>query len=561
MSAKEAQTYDAIVVGSGMTGGWAAKELTESGLKTLVLERGRLVEHIKDYPTANKDPWELDYGNELSVKDKEEYYVQKNVFNFKQDTKHFFVKDVDHPYNQVKPFNWIRGYQTGGKSLMWSRHCFRWSDLDFEANAKEGIGIDWPIRYRDIAPWYDRIEEFIGVSGENAGLPQLPDQKLLPPLEMNCIEEHVKKQIAARYDDRKMIVARVAILTRPHNGRGRCQSRNMCARGCPYGAYFSSNSSTLPAAAKTGNMTLRPFSIVHSLIYDADKNRVTGVRVIDAETRETHEYFSKIVFLNSGTLNTTLILMNSTSRHFPNGFANSSGVLGNYLMDHQEAGGAIGFYQGFEDKYYHGRKPNGMYIPRFRNVKEKRSDYVRGFAYECYSGRGGWQGGYYRMGMGEDFKNDITRPGPWQMLLIGYGECLPNVKNKVTLNTDKKDQWGLPTLNVDMQYGENELTMRKDMQASAEEILRTSGMKNVGPLSLHPTPGGCIHEMGTARMGNDPKTSVLNRFNQCHDVPNLFVTDGSCMVSTACQNPSLTYMALTARACDFAVKEMKKGKL
>ncbi|HYL98835.1 MAG TPA: GMC family oxidoreductase, partial [Blastocatellia bacterium] len=405
------------------------------------------------------------------------------------------------------------------------------------------------------------IEEFIGVSGENAGLPQLPDQKLLPALEMNCLEKHVKERIAAHYNDRKMIVARVAVLTVPHNGRGRCQSRNLCARGCPYGAYFSSNSSTLPAAAKTGNMTLRPFSIVQSLIYDADKNRVTGVRVIDAETHDTYEFFSKIVFLNSGTLNSTLILMNSSSRHFPNGFANSSGVLGHYLMDHQEAGGAIGIYDGFEDKYYHGRKPNGMYIPRFRNVAEKRSDYVRGFAYECYSGRSNWQQGYYRPGMGADFKDEISKPGPWNMLLIGYGECLPNYNNQVTLNKDKKDRWGLPTLNLDMRYAENELTMRKDMQSSAEEILAAGGMKNISPLPLFPTPGGCIHEMGTARMGNDPKASVLIRFNQSHDVPNLFITDGSCMASTACQNPSLTYMALTARACDYAVTELKKGNL
>jgi len=561
MSAKESHTYDAIVVGSGMSGGWSAKELTEKGLKTLVLERGRHVEHIKDYPTADKEPWDLPYANALSLRDQEEYFIQKKVYNFKQDTRHFFVKDTDHPYNQIKPFNWMRGYQTGGKSLMWARHCFRLSDLDFEANAKEGISIDWPIRYRDIAPWYDYVEEFIGISGENAGLAQLPDQNLLPPLEMNCLERHVKQRIASHYSDRRMIVARVAVLTRPHKGRGRCQSRNMCARGCPFGAYFSSNSATLPAAAKTGNLTLRPFSIVHSLIYDADKKRATGVRVIDAETKEMHEYFARIIFLNAGMLNTTLILMNSTSEHFPNGFANSSGVLGHYLMDHQEAGGAIGFYDGFEDKYYRGRKPNGMYIPRFRNVAEKRTDYQRGFAYEVYSGRENWQRGFYRPGMGADFKNEMARPGGWSMLLVGYGECLPDDKNRVTLNRDRKDQWGLPTLNLDIQYGENELTMRKDMQASAEEMLAIGGLKNVQSLQLEPVPGGCIHEMGTARMGNDPKTSVLNRFNQCHDALNVFVTDGSCMVSSACQNPSLTYMALTARACDYAVKELKRGNL
>jgi choline dehydrogenase-like flavoprotein len=561
MSQNKKNTYDAIVVGSGMSGGWAAKELTEKGLKTLVLERGRKVEHVKDYPTADKPVWELGYGNDLTQDDLKHYPVQRHVYNIKQDTKHFFVRDTDHPYNQVKPFLWIRGYQTGGKSLMWSRHCFRLSDLDFEANAKEGIGIDWPIRYRDVAPWYDYVEEFVGVSGENAGLPQLPDQRLLPPLEMNCLEAHVKERIAKQYKDRTMIVARVAVLTQPHKGRGRCMSRNMCARGCPYGAYFSANSSTLPAAARTGNLTLRPFSIVHSLIYDEAKNRAVGVRVIDAETKETHEFFAKVIFLNAGTLPTTSILLSSTSARFPNGFANSSGVLGHYLMDHQEAGGAIGFHEGFADKYYLGRKPNGMYIPRFRNVTEKRQDYTRGFAYECYSGRSNWQRGYYAPGMGADFKNELAKPGPWQMVLVGYGEGLPAYENKVTLNKEKRDQWGLPTLDLDMQFGPNELAMQKDMQASALEMLETLGFKNVGPIPLNTVPGGCIHEMGTARMGNDPKTSVLNKFNQCHDVPNVYVTDGSCMVSTGCQNPSLTYMALTARACHHAVEELKKGNL
>jgi choline dehydrogenase-like flavoprotein len=554
-------TYDAIVVGSGMSGGWAAKELTEKGLKTLVLERGRHVEHIKDYPTTLKEPWELPYGNDITIEDQRIAPVQKAVYNYKQDTKHFFVKDVDHPYNQVKPFNWMRGYQTGGKSLMWSRHCFRLSDLDFEANAKEGVGIDWPIRYRDIAPWYDYVEDFVGISGENAGLPQLPDQRLLPPLEMNCLETHMKERMAKHYKDRKMIVARVAVLTRPHNGRGACQSRNMCARGCPYGAYFSSNSATLPAAAKTGNYTLRPFSIVHSLIYDADKNRVTGVRVIDAETHETFEYFAKVVFLNAGALNSTAILMNSTSRHFPNGFANSSGVLGHYLMDHQETGIAMGFLDSLAEKYYVGRKPNGMYIPRFRNVTEKRADFTRGYAFECYSGRGNWTRGNDMPGMGADFKAEITKPGPWWMYLVAYGECLPEYKNKVSLNTDKKDKWGLPTLDLDMEYGPNEIAMAKDMAASAIEMLEVGGLKNVFGIPNKPVPGGTIHEMGTARMGSDPKSSVLNKFNQCHDVPNVFVTDGSCMVSSACQNPSLTYMALTARACDYAVKELKRGNL
>jgi choline dehydrogenase-like flavoprotein len=561
MSARAKNTYDAIVVGSGMSGGWAAKELTEKGLETLVLERGRNVEHVKDYPTALKDPWELAYGNELTQKDQDDYVIQKQLWLMKQDVKHFFVKDVEHPYNQVKPFNWFRGYHTGGKSLMWSRLCFRLSDLDFEANAKEGVGGDWPIRYRDIAPWYDHVEEFIGVSGENAGLPQLPDGKFLPPLEMNCLEAHMKERMAKQYADRRMIVARVAVLTRPHKGRGACQSRNMCARGCPYGAYFSSNSSTLPAAAKTGKLTLRPFSIVHSLIYDAAKNRAVGVRVIDAETMETHEFYSRIVFLNAGTLNSTLVLLNSTSSRFPNGFANSSGLLGHYLMDHQEAGAATGFYEGDSDKYYVGRKPNGMYIPRFRNVREKHPDFLRGFAYECYSGREGWSRGEWTPGLGAAFKNEITKPGRWSMFVIGYGECLPEYKNTVKLNTDKKDRWGMPTLDISMEYGPNELAMRKDMNEQAAAMLEACGLKDVQKVPTNPIPGGTIHEMGTARMGTDPKASVLNGYGQCHDVPNVFVTDGSGMVSTACQNPSLTYMALTARAADHAVSELKKGNL
>lgn len=558
---KQTLTYDAIVVGSGMSGGWAAKELCEKGLKTLVLERGRNVEHIKDYVTAGKAPWELPYGNELTVSDHEEYFIQKHLFNFKQDTKHFFVKDVDNPYEQVKPFNWFRGYHAGGKSLMWSRHCFRLSDLDFEANSREGIAADWPIRYKDIAPFYDHVERFAGISGENAGLPQLPDQQLLPPLEMNCIERHVKQRIAEVYKDRTMIVARVAVLTQPHNGRGKCQSRNTCARGCPDGAYFSSNSATLPAAAITGRMTLRPFSIVHSIIYDEKKNRAVGVRVMDAQTREMFEYYAKVIFLNAGTLNTTLILMNSTSTRFPNGFGNDNGILGHYLMDHQEVGAAYGSLDDYHDKYYRGRKPNGMYIPRFRNVKEKHPDYLRGFAYECYSGRDGWSRGNYIQGFGENFKKSISKPGDWNMFVIGYGECLPDVNNKVTIDKEKKDPYGMPLLKLDMQWGANELSMRKDMEASAVEMLEKSGLKNVSPVTINPVPGGCIHEMGTARMGNDPKTSFLNRFNQCHAAPNVFITDGSCMVSSACQNPSLTYMALTVRACHYAVEELRKGNL
>jgi choline dehydrogenase-like flavoprotein len=561
MTSKEQNTYDAIVVGSGMSGGWAAKELCEKGLKTIVLERGRNVEHVKDYITAGKAPWELPHGNEITQQDQEEYYIQKNLFNFKQDTKHFFVNDKQNPYDQVKPFIWYRGYHVGGKSLMWSRHCFRLSDLDFEANVKEGLGADWPIRYKDIAPWYDYVEKFIGLSGENAGLPQLPDQVLMPPLEMNCLEKQMKDRIAKEYKDRMMIVPRVAVLTQPHNGRGKCQSRNQCARGCPDGAYFSSNSATLPAAAKTGNLTLRPFSIGHSLIYDEQKGKAVGVRIIDAETKEMVEYYAKVIFLNASCLNTTMILMNSTSGRFPNGFANDSGVLGHYLMDHQEAGAAFGMTEELADQYYVGRKPNGMYIPRFRNVKDKHPDYVRGFAYECCSGRSGWSRGNDQPGVGAAFKDSLRKPGAWNMFLVGYGECLPVYENQVTLDKDKLDPNGLPTLKLDMKWGENELTMRKDMEASALEMLQKTGFSYATNVPWDPKPGSCIHEMGTARMGTDPRTSVLNKWNQCHEAKNVFVTDGSCMVSTGCQNPSLTYMALTARACDHAVSELKRGEL
>lgn len=554
-------TYDAIVVGSGITGGWAAKELTERGLKTLVLERGRNVVHVKDYPTANLAPWELPHGNEFTRQEAEEYHIQKNLWIVKPDTKHFFVKDTDFPYEQVKPFHWFRGYQVGGKSLMWSRHTFRWSDLDFEANAREGIGIDWPIRYKDIGPWYDYVERFIGVSGENDGLPQLPDQQVMPPHEMNCLERTVRERMKKAYDDRVMIVPRIAVLTQPHNGRGACQSRNLCARGCPFGAYFSSNSSTLPAAARTGNLTLRPFSIVHSLVYDEKKNRATGVRVIDAETKEVHEYHARVVFLNGSTLNSTLILMNSVSSRFPQGFANTSGVLGRYLMDHQETGAAFGIWEGDENNYYYGRKPNGMYIPRFRNVHAKHPDFLRGYAYECYSGREGWGRANDQEGIGADWKKGLAEPGRWTMYIEGYGECLPYESNKVSIDPDKKDSWGMPILKIDMQYGENEAKMKIDMQASALEMLEKCGFAQVNAVPLHTPPGGVIHEMGTARMGNDPRHSVLNKYNQTHDVPNVFITDGSCMVSTACQNPSLTYMALTARACDYAVQEMKRGNI
>jgi len=558
---KAERTYDAIVVGSGITGGWAAKELTEAGLRTLVLERGRNVEHVKDYTTAMLAPWELPHGNEPTQQDREDYHVQKDLYLFGQDSKHFLVKDTEHPYNAVKDFRWFRGYQVGGRSLLWARHCFRWSDLDFEANLKEGVGIDWPIRYKDIEPWYDRVEEFIGVSGENAGLPQLPDGKLLPPFEMNCVEQHLKKRLRERFTDRQLIASRAAVLSQPHKGRGQCRHRNLCHRGCPFGAYFSSNSSTLPAAAATGRLTLRPYSIAHSVICDDNSGRAAGVRVIDAETKQIQDYFARVVFLNASALNSTALLLHSTCRHHPNGFGNSSGVLGHYLMDHHAALGAFGSFEGLTDKYYSGRRSTSVYIPRFRNVTTRHSDFTRGYAYEVYTGREGWMQRRDETGIGASFKEALTRPGRWWVWMEGYGECLPHRENRVTLNHDKKDQWGLPTLDIDMTYGPNEFAMRKDIEAQAVEILRAANLQDVKGFNNVPHPGEVIHEMGTARMGDDAKQSVVNRFNQCHDAPNVFVTDGACMASTACQNPSLTYMALTARACAHAVEELKRGRL
>ncbi len=561
LKAKDQHTYDAIVVGSGISGGWAAKELCEKGLKTLVLERGRDVKHVKDYPTANLDPWELPNRNMITKEDMETYPVQKDVYLFGQDNKHFFVKDTEHGYVQEKPFQWVQGNQVGGKSLLWSRHVFRWSDLDFEANQKEGVGIDWPIRYKDIAPWYDYVERFIGVSGKNEGLPQLPDGQFIPPFEMNCVEKHLKKSIEAKFKERNLIESRTAVLSQPHNGRGKCMSRNLCHRGCPFGAYFSSNSSTLPAAYATGNLTLRPFSIVHSIIWDKEKNKATGVRVIDAETKETFEYFAPLIFLNASTLNTTKIMMQSKSETFPDGFANSSGVLGHYLMDHYSSVGALAGYNNFDDQYYFGQRSTSVYVPRFQNLKEQDRPYKRGFAYEVYVGRGEWTNGYGSPGVGAEWKDSLSEPGSWSAYMEAYGECLPEYSNRAYLDEAKKDKWDLPTLHINMEYGENEKAMRADMIKSAKEMLESSNPAWVKEVDNPSLPGSVIHEMGTARMGNDSKTSVLNKYNQCHDAPNVFVTDGSCMVSTACQNPSLTYMALTARACDYAVEKLKKGEI
>jgi choline dehydrogenase-like flavoprotein len=564
LEAKKQNTFDAIVVGTGISGGWAAKELTEKGLKTLVLERGRNVKHVVDYPTMTKNPWEFPNAGRLTHEEQKLYPVQSRTGWIGQGNKHWWVNDLENPYTEVKPFDWIRGYHVGGRSIMWGKQTYRLSDLDFEANAKEGIGVDWPIRYKDLAPWYDYVESYIGVSGRSEGLEHLPDGKFLPPMDLNCVEEVFRDKLASKMG-RTVTIGRVAHLTSalPHAPtRGVCQSRNLCDRGCPFGAYFSSNASTLPAAEKTGNMTLRPHSIVQSIIYDESKGKAVGVKVLDAETKEEIDYFANIIFLNASTLGSTFILLNSTSQRFPNGLGNSSGQLGKNLMDHQYRVGAEADVEGFEDSYYIGRRPNGIYIPRFRNVgKDKRTDYLRGFGYQGSASREGWMHGVKEMLYGADLKNALTTPGAWKIGITGFGECLPYENNAVTLNHDKKDAFGLPTLSIDAEWKENEKVMRKDMKESAAEMLEAAGFKNVRMYDNQNNIGLGIHEMGTARMGKDPKTSVLNKWNQVHEAPNVFVTDGAAMTSSACQNPSLTYMALTARAVNHAVEELKKGNL
>lgn len=559
-------TYDAIVIGSGISGGWAAKELCEKGLKTLVLERGRDVKHVLDYPTASLDPWDLELRDEMTAEELKNYPVQNRTgYTMKESTKHWWVNDLENPYTEVKRFDWIRGYHVGGRSLLWGRQSYRWSQMDFESNARDGFGVDWPIRYEDLAPWYDYVERFAGISGQKENLPQLPDSQFLPPMELNCVEEHLRDKISENFPERRLTIGRVANLTQPHNGRGQCQFRNRCIRGCPYGAYFSSNAATLPAAEATGNLTMRPHSIVNSIIYDPQKGRATGVRIIDAETNETKEFYARIIFSCASTLGTTFILLNSTSEHFPDGLGNGSGQVGHNLMDHHFRVGAVGTFDGFGDKYYKGRRPNGIYIPRFRNISKEteRKDYLRGFGYQGGASRTNWMRGVREldMTMGAEFKDALIQPGPWQMGLNGFGECMPYYENKVTLNHEVRDKWGQPTLTIDCEFKENEQNMRQDMMDAAAEMLEAAGFKDIRTYDVESWPGLGIHEMGTARMGRTPKSSVLNKWNQMHEVPNVFVTDGACMTSAACQNPSLTYMALTARAADYAVEQLKKNNL
>jgi choline dehydrogenase-like flavoprotein len=551
------QQFDAIVIGSGITGGWAAKELTEKGLRTLLIERGRDVQHIKDYTTATKNPWDLTHRDNRSTADKETYPIQTRHYSIKEDNKHFYVLDKQNPYTEIQRYDWVRADVLGGRSLLWARMCFRWSDLDFEANAKDGHGVDWPIRYKDIAPWYDYVEKFVGISGKKDGIPHLPDSLFQAPMPLNCVEADIKSKIESKYSDRKLIHGRTANLTQQLPGRGACQYRNLCHRGCPYGAYFSTQSSTLPAAMATGKLTVKTGLIVNRVIYDEAKQKATGVEVIDRETNKTYIFEANLIFINASTVATTFLLLNSTSNRFPNGLGNDHDIVGRHLMDHHKSRGISGEVLGFRDKYYYGRRPTGVYIPRFVNVHAQTEKFLRGY---------GIQGGAYRgrekgEGIGADFKEAITEAGGWTVGFTAFGECLPYAENRITLNTDKKDHWGRPTLNMDASFKENEKAMQKDYEEKAEEMFSNIGIQNIrfnGSMSF---PGNANHEMGTARMGKDPKTSVLNKWNQMHAVKNVFITDGSSMASSSCVNPSLTYMALTARAVDYAVSELKKQNI
>ncbi len=556
--------YDAIVVGSGISGGWAAKELTEKGLKVLLLERGRNIEHIKDYTNANKEVWDYPHRNRPTQQMKKDHPVLQRDFVLNEETQGMWVNEQESPYVEKKRFDWYRGYHVGGRSLLWGRQSYRLSPMDLEANLREGIAIDWPIRYEDLAPWYDYVETFAGISGTREGLAHLPDGQFLPPIELNCVEKTLADRIKKAYKgSRLMINSRVANITqpKPEQGRVNCQYRNKCWLGCPFGAYFSTQSATLPAAMKTGNLTLRPFSIVTQVLYDKDKKRARGVEVIDAETNQTYEYTANIVFLNASSFNSTWILMNSATDIWPDGLGSSSGELGHNVMDHHFRAGAGGMVEGFEDTYYYGRRPAGFYIPRFRNVGDDKRNYLRGFGYQGGASRQGWDRNVAELGVGAQLKNALAEPGPWTIGMSAFGEMLPHHDNRIYLDRGVTDKWGLPVLAMDVEIRENEIQMRKDMIQDAIDILEAAGVKHVGGGDWGYSPGMGIHEMGTARMGRDPKTSVLNGFNQVWDAPNVFVTDGACMTSASCVNPSLTYMALTARAVDHAVKELQRGNL
>lgn len=562
-SVVESNQYDAIVIGSGISGGWAAKELTEHGLKTLMLERGRMVEHVKDYPYASKKIWEYPYRNTRSQEVLQAHPVQARTWPMTEGNADFLANEVDNPYVEVKPFEWIRGYQLGGRSLIWGRQSYRMTDLDFEANIREGIAIDWPIRYKDLEPWYGYVERFIGVSGNRDGISVLPDGEFLPPMALNVVEKEVAARIKVHYEaERQLIIGRTANITKPHNGRINCQYQNQCAVGCNFGGYFSTQSSTLPAAVKTGNLTVRPWSIVLNILYDKNKRRARGVRILDAETNQTYDFFARIIFLNASALNSTWILMNSATDVWENGLGSSSGELGHNVMDHTLGNGARGTVEGYDNKYTYGRRPTGIYIPRFRNlgVLDKRS-FLRGYGYQGGASRQGWNHQIKELSIGAAFKDALCEPGVWTMNLGGFGEILPYHSNRVYLDAQVKDKWGLPVLAMDAEIKENERLMINDIVEQAQEMLEIAGIKEVQPYKNTFAMGGGIHEMGTARMGRDPKNSVLNGFNQMWDAPNVFVTDGAAMTSSGCVNPSLTYMAMTARAVNHAIEELKRQNL
>mgnify|MGYP006087748617 FL=1 len=558
------ELYDAIVVGSGISGGWAAKELCENGMKTLVLERGRMIEHIKDYHTMNMDPWDFEFKGNLSSEEEAKQHKQsRSGYTTNEAHRHFFVNDLEHPYNETKRFDWLRGYHVGGRSLVWGRHSYRWSDFDFEANKKENIAVDWPVRYKDIEPWYEKVEKFIGVSGEALGLPQLPDSKFGPPIEMNCVENDLKENMADSYDDgRVLTVGRIAHITGTESfeGRSACQFRNRCMRGCPFGGYFSSNSSTLPAAEKTGNLTIRPFSVVSQVIYDETTGKASGVEIIDAETKEKMIFNSKVVFLCASAIASASILLQSKSERFPNGLGNDSGEVGHNIMDHHFKAGAWATVNDFEDRYYKGRRPGGIYLPRFRNLGNgtDQKNFLRGYGYQGGASRSHYDEMVAEVAYGKNLKESISKPGKWRMLLLGFGECLPYHENKMTMDYDRLDTWGLPTVTFDAEWKENEYEMRKDMVSQAVEMLENAGYDDIEPWDDPGAPGLGIHEMGTARMGKDPKTSVCNGNNQIHAVPNVYLADGAFMTSASCVNPSLTYMAFSARAANHAAEQIKK---
>jgi choline dehydrogenase-like flavoprotein len=561
---KSRHTYDAIVIGSGISGGWAAKELCDHGLKTLILERGRNVVHNKDYPTTLKNPWDFDHRGQLPLEVTKENPIISRCYAFDETAQHFFVKDKEHPYVQEKPFDWIRGYQVGGKSLMWARETQRWSDFEFEGPKRDGFAVDWPIRYRDIAPWYSHVEQFVGISGNRDGIENLPDGEFLPAWEFNCVEDMMRQRVNGHYKDRKMIMGRNAHLTQPKEihlkqGRGQCQARNICQRGCPFGGYFSSNSATLPWATATGNLTIRTDSVVHSIIYDEKLGKATGVRVIDAHSKETTEFFARIIFVNAACLNSNLVLLNSTSNRFPNGLGNDHDILGRYMAFQNYRGNISAEIDAPSDTYYYGRRPVSLLMPSFRNVRKQEMDFLRG--YLVFWGATRNIGEASAQGVGAEYKQAMTEAGGWSVYMSMQGEVIPTHDKQVRLSKDLKDPWGIPQLITSIGYDDNDEMMLKDFFEQGKEILAIAGCRNILTRDSGQAPGLDIHEMGGIRMGHDPKTSMLNGNNQLHACRNVFVTDGSCMTSTGNQNPSLTFMAITARAANIAVEQLKKGEV